>query len=239
MSKSTINVDMHEQPNPERTAANCARKAKIILVDDHPMLSSGFKQFIAGCKDLDLIGEASTGNRALSLVQASVPDMVVLDIHLPDMGGIELAAKLLENHPDLKILIFSGDREPSLVQQALKLGVRGYLTKDGDVEELRQAISAVLDGRLYFTPEVCAEMLQDFRRVLTENKGPGTAELTDRDAQLLRLISEGRRGKDIAAELGLSPKSIETYRLRLMKKLHCSNTAELIRYAVREGIVNP
>ncbi len=212
-------------------------RTKLLLIDDHPMLCNGFKQFVLSRPDLELVGEASTAAEGLKRTEELSPELVVLDIHLPDMGGIEVATRILGSSPATKILIFSGDAQPSVVDAALKLGVKGYILKSSGLDEIIRAIDTVLGGRLYFGNEVCLEILENHRRALLQPGEPAKPALPDRDIEILRLIAEGRRTKEIAVEMELSPKTVETYRLRLMKRLGYQSTAELVRYAIREGIV--
>jgi len=211
-------------------------KTKILLVDDHPMLRSGLRQELAQQPNLELVGEAATGGLAVKLARESPPDLVVMDIHLPDMNGIEVARQILSAQPSVKVVIFSGDTVRAVVDEALQAGVCGYLSKSSPLEELIHAIDLVMAGRLYLSPDVSAEILEDYRKSLTEEAKPLKPLLSDREKQLLRFVAEGRRNKEIATLLSISPKSVEAYRSRVMKKLGCSSSAELVRYAVREGI---
>jgi DNA-binding NarL/FixJ family response regulator len=159
-----------------------------------------------------------------------------MDIHLPDMNGIEVSRHILNGQPGIKIIVFSSDTVRTLVDEALQIGVCGYLPKSSSVEELIMAIESVMAGKLYLSPEVSGDILADYRKSLRSDAQPLKPLLSEREKHLLRLIAEGRRNKEISAELGVSIKSVEAYRSRLMKKLGCSSSAELVRYAVRQGI---
>lgn len=200
------------------------------------MLRRGLRQALAQQEQLEVIGEAASGAQALALADQHEPELVLMDIHLPDANGVEVSRQILANHPAVKILIFSSDSARALVDEALQIGVCGYLSKSGSVDELITAIDSVMNGKLYLSPEVSGDILSDYRRSLQGEPAPGKPELSDRERHLLRLVAEGRRNKEISAELDLSIKSIEAYRSRLMKKLNCASSAELVRYAVREGI---
>jgi DNA-binding NarL/FixJ family response regulator len=212
-------------------------KKTLLLIDDHPMLCTGFKQFVRSRPELELVGEAPTGAAGLAYVDQLAPDLVILDVHLPDMDGIEVAKAILLRRPEAKIMIFSGDATPQTVQEALKSGVRGFLLKTTGLEELSKAIEAILAGKLFYCSEVSVDLLEDYRKSLTQGKVASLNVLPERELQLLRLICDGHRTKEIAAQMGLSPKSVETYRMRLMNKLSCRSTAELVRYAIREHII--
>ena len=212
------------------------KKIKTVLVDDHTMLRSGLRLALAQQPQLDVVGEASTGAQAVSLIDTILPDLVLMDVHLPDANGVELSREILGRHPTIKILIFSSDAARELVDEALQAGACGYLSKSGSVDELLTAIDSVMAGKLYLSPEVSGDILTDYRRALQGGTAPTKPLLSDREKHLLRLVAEGRRNKEISSELGLSIKSVEAYRSRLMKKLNCASSAELVRYAVREGI---
>jgi len=202
------------------------------------MLRNGMRQAIAQQPDLTVVGEASTGAAALKLVAELAPDVVVMDVHLPDLNGIEVTRRILRLLPAVKVVVFSGDAARSLVDEAIQAGACGYIWKQSATEELIRAIEVVMTGKLYLSPEVSAGIMEDYRKSLVGESEPAKPLLSDRDKQLLRLVAEGRRNKEIAVHLTLSPKSVEAYRSRLTKKLGCSNSADLVRYAIREGIVS-
>jgi DNA-binding NarL/FixJ family response regulator len=165
-----------------------------------------------------------------------MPDLVVMGVHLPRMSGLEATRQILSARPATKILIFSGNVASATVDEALQAGAGGYIFKRAPVDELIGAIDGVMAGKLCLSPEASATILGNYRRKLVGEPEPARAVLSERDKQLLRLISEGRRNKEIATIMTLSPNSIETYRARLMKKILCRSTAELVRFAIREGI---
>lgn len=209
---------------------------KLLVVDDHPMMLNGLRQALSQQPDFLVTGEAETGEKALRLARELTPDLVVMDVHLPEMNGIEATRQMLKAQPAVKVLIFTRDANRTLVQEALQARASGYILKKCKVDELIRAIRVVMGGALYLSGEVGAGMADDYRRTLIEKTEPAKLVLSDREKRLLRLIAEGRRNKEIAATLKLSPNSIETYRARLMKKVGYRNTAELVRYAIREGI---
>jgi DNA-binding NarL/FixJ family response regulator len=211
-------------------------KIRIILVDDHAMLRRGLRQALAQQERLEVVGEASGGAQALALADQLHPELVLMDVHLPDSNGIEVSRQLLARHPSIKVLIFSSDSARRLVDEALQIGVCGYLSKSGSLDELLTAIDSVMEGKLYLSPEMSGEILSDYRRSLHGGLVAARPEISEREKQLLRLVAEGRRNKEISAELKLSTKSVEAYRSRLMKRLNCASSAELVRYAIREGI---
>jgi DNA-binding NarL/FixJ family response regulator len=209
---------------------------RLLLVDDHPLLLRGLCQAVAQQPNLILVGEASTGAMALKLAQELTPDLVVMDLHLPDMNGIEATRQILRAQPAIKIVIFSSDTARPMVDAALQAGVCGYLSKSSALEELMRAMALVMEGKLYLSPDVSAGILADYKKTLVDGPEPSKPILSERERQLLRLVAAGRRNKEIADQMAISAKSVETYRSRLMKKLGCSGSAELVRYAIREGI---
>jgi len=211
-------------------------KLRILLVDDHAVLRSGLRQALSQQPSIEVVGEAPTGSQAMALAAELHPDLILMDIHLPDMNGIEVSRHILNGQPGIKIIVFSSDTVRTLVDEALQIGVCGYLPKSSSVEELIMAIESVMAGKLYLSPEVSGDILADYRKSLRSDAQPLKPLLSEREKHLLRLIAEGRRNKEISAELGVSIKSVEAYRSRLMKKLGCSSSAELVRYAVRQGI---
>ncbi len=211
---------------------------KIFIVDDHPLFRDGLRQAFAQRPEFQLVGEASTAATALPLILEALPDVVLADVHLPDSTGIELVGKLLTARPSLRILMLSGDSDPALIESALDAGACGYVLKDTIVPVLIHAVEMVMAGKLFISPEASAEMLEYLRKTPVKSEKV-EADVSERERDVLRLIADGQRNKEIAAHLGLSTKSIETYRSRLMRKLGCSSPAELVRYAIRTGIVAP
>src|ERR1019366_1699560 len=210
--------------------------AKLLLVDDHPMMLDVLRQAIEEQPHLKVVGEASTGESAVKLALDLMPDLVVMDVHLMDMNGLEATRQILSALPGTKIIIFSGDADGTLVDEALQAGAHGYIFKRGSSADLLRAIDEVMAGKLSLSPELIPAIVEDYQRHLVGESEPSKAVLSQREQQLLRLISKGLRNKEMATELNLSDNTIETYRARLMKKVCCSSTAELVRYAVREGI---
>jgi DNA-binding NarL/FixJ family response regulator len=212
------------------------QKIKILIVDGQPALRGGIVHAMAANPVLDVVGEAATGALAIKLAGELAPDVVVLDVQLPDMDGLEVSRLIMSAHPAMKLVVFSADVTRATVEQALRIGVCGYLSKASAVEELLQAIGWVMDGRLYLSADASADIVAEYRKGLTD--GPASAKpfLSERQEQLLRLIAGGRRNKEIAVQLAISIKSVEANRSRLMKKLGCASLADLVRYAIREGI---
>jgi DNA-binding NarL/FixJ family response regulator len=180
-----------------------------------------------------VVGEAADGRETVVKVVELKPDVVVLDIHMPLLDGLSACRLLLDAHPKVKVVVLSSDAGSESAQQALESGASGYVVKEAAGEELIRAIRTVLTGRLYLCPEIATELIRSrgFQGI------PKTrVALTERDRELLRMIAAGLRNKEIASSLGLSVKAVEANRSRLMAKLDCRSMAELVRFAVREGI---
>lgn len=211
---------------------------KVFLVDDHPIFRDGLRQAMARQPGFAVIGEASTGAMAVKLAGELVPDLIIMDVHLPDANGIAVTREIVNVLRSVKVIMLSSDGDRGLVDEALQAGACGYVWKQTVAEELVRAIEMVMAGRLYLSPELSAGILEDYRLALVQDPESDKARLSERDKQLLKLVAEGRRNKEIAVELAISPKSVEACRSRLMKKLECRSTAELVRYAIREGVVS-
>lgn len=206
---------------------------KILIADDHRMMRDGLRLAIQRVPDLEVIGEADNGPDVVRQAEKLNPDIMILDIHLPGKNGIEVAREILGKNRKTRIIVLSADADPGLVRSAVEAGVSGYLVKENAVNELIQAIHAATRSMSYFSPEIATALARQFCETPTR---PSTPALSERERQVLSLLTEGLRSKEIAARLNLSPKSVETYRSRLMQKLGYSSTAELIRFAIREGI---
>lgn len=213
-------------------------KLRTLVVDDHPLMLGGLRQALQAEPNIELVGDATNGANAVKLALELSPDLIVMDLHLPDITGIEATQQIVESRPDCKVVIFSGDANRSLVDAALRAGASAYLVKYSVAGELLQAIKLVMQGRLYLSPEVSSFIVEDYRKSLTGNEPAQKLALTNRERQLLKLVADGRRNKEIAEDMNISANSVETYRARLMKKLGCSSTAELVRYAIREGVAD-
>ncbi len=215
-------------------------KASILLVDDHRMFREGLRLLIAReLPDMEVVGAVGDAATALESARALRPDLVVMDIHLPDTNGIEVSRRIRAELPATKIIVLSAEANLAFVKDALRIGASGYLLKSDAPEELPEAIRAVMEGRLYLCPEASQVAIENYRDVLNRADAADRPALSPRELQVLRLVAEGLRTKEIADKLGVGVKTAETFRQRLMHKLGCNGTAELVRYAVREGIVPP
>ncbi len=209
----------------------------LLLVDDHALFRAGLRSLLTvHCPDA-VLAEAGDGAAAISAAAERKPDLVILDLNLPDQNGLEVARQIVVHSPGSRIIILSADSDLYYVKEALEIGVLGYLLKTNAPEELLRAISAVLAGKIFLSPVANAAVLEDYRQTLVASN-KGRMPLSDREKEVLCCIVDGVRVKEIAERLKVGVRTVETYRQRLMKKVACGSTAELVRYALREGIIH-
>src|ERR1700751_1883233 len=215
------------------------RKIGIVLADDHQLMRSVIRLMLEGESDLSVVGEASDGREAVALAKSLRPDVVVMDIGMSNLNGIEAAQQVTQHNPDLAIVMLSMHSDESYVLRALKAGARGYLLKDSAEADLIKAVHAVAGGKSFFSPAVSKVLLDDYVRKL---KRSGTEDaydlLTPREREILQLIAKGKSNKDMANLLNLSVYTVESHRSNLMEKLNLRGLPEVILYAVRKGIIS-
>jgi DNA-binding NarL/FixJ family response regulator len=211
---------------------------RLVLVDDHRVLREALAGLLAKEAGFEIVGEASSGQEALGEVAAKSPDVLVLDIALPGMNGIEVARRLREAGSRTRVLMLSTYGDRHFVKEAVKAGAAGYVPKTAAAGELARAVRAVAHGQNYFSPEVAGALVASLRE--PEGRAPPPASvLGKREREVLRLLAEGVRSPQIAAQLGISPDTVGAHRRNIMRKLGLRGVAELTRYAVREGLVHP
>jgi DNA-binding NarL/FixJ family response regulator len=212
---------------------------RILLADDHGLVRKGLRLLVESQEGLEVVGEASDGREAVKLATQLRPDVAILDIAMPNLNGIDAAAQIVKNCPDVRVVILSMHSDESYVVRALDAGARGYLLKDSAEDDLVQAIRTVAEGRPYFSPAISATLLEDYVRTLRQRGLTDSYDLlTDREKEVLQLLAGGRSNKEAAALLNLSPYTIETHRTNMMQKLNLHNTAEIVLYAVRKKIIS-
>lgn len=214
------------------------KPARALLADDHTLVRAGLRKLLESVTEVTVVGEADDGLALLSLVQELHPDLVLLDIAMPGLNGLEAAARLARTSPRIRVLILSMHQNEEYVRQALRNGAAGYMLKDAAPEELALAVRAVLRGETYLSPSVSRGVVSDYVERLRNDDHPG-AGLTPRQTEVLQLIAEGYSSKDIARRLDLSVKTVETHRSQLMKQLDIHEVAGLVRFAMRVGLVSP
>jgi DNA-binding NarL/FixJ family response regulator len=211
-------------------------KTRIVLADDHPIVLDGLRNLIRAEPDFELVGEAASGLSALKIVREQRPDVAVLDISMPELNGIVLSRRLAGEMPGLRLLVLTLHEDRAYLNQALEAGVRGYVLKRSAVENLVQAIRAVMVGGLYIDPAIVGRVFESnqINKRLAARKGVAPA-LTDREADVLKMAALGFTNKEIASRLDVGVKSIETYKARGLEKLGLKTRAELVRYASGQG----
>ena len=211
-------------------------KIRIVLADDHPIVLDGLRNLIRAEPDLELVGEATSGLSALKIIREQRPDVAVLDISMPELNGILLSRRLAGEMPGLRLLVLTLHEDRAYLNQALEAGVRGYVLKRSAVENLVQAIRAVMVGGLYIDPAIVGRVFESkqINKRLAARKGVAPA-LTDREADVLKMAALGFTNKEIASRLDVGVKSIETYKARGLEKLGLKTRAELVRYASGQG----
>jgi DNA-binding NarL/FixJ family response regulator len=211
---------------------------RVILADDHTLLRAGLRSLLEELPGIEVVAEAADGRQALALVEAHRPDVVMLDIAMPHLSGLDVAARLRREQPEARVLILSMHKDEAYVRRAILAGAVGYLLKDSDTEELGLALRAVARGETYLSPAVSTHLVADYRRQAGEQLGPAGG-LTPRQREVLLLIAEGRTTKAIARQLGITIKTVESHRTLLMERLGIHDIAGLVRYAIRVGLITP
>ncbi|HEY4128521.1 MAG TPA: response regulator transcription factor [Gammaproteobacteria bacterium] len=206
---------------------------RILIADDHTLVRAGLTSLIARLPEMEVVAEAADGRQALRMVRDLQPDIVLMDIAMPGLNGLESAERIHGIHPKVKIIILSMHASEEYVAQALKAGASGYLLKDAATAELEMALKSVSMGQFYLSPAISRQVVDNFLR-----GGPtGLDLLTPRQREILQLIAEGKGTRDIAETLHLSVKTVETHRAQLMDRLDIHDVAGLIRYALKKGLI--
>jgi two-component system, NarL family, response regulator NreC len=213
-------------------------KIRILSADDHDVVRAGLRFLLERQEDMEILGEAADGRQAARMAEDLAPSVVVMDIAMPQLNGIDAAAQILHHDPDTKIIILSMYADEEFIVRALSAGVKGYLLKDSVQSDLVRAVRAVATGRAFFSPTIAQTLAEDYvRQVQSKGLEDSYELLTDREREILQLVAEGKSNKEVAGLLNVSPYTVETHRLHLMQKLNLHNTAEIVLYAVRKKIV--
>jgi two-component system, NarL family, response regulator NreC len=215
------------------------KQIRIVLADDHTVMRSGLKLLLEREADFVVVGEAADGRGAIQLTEATSPDVVVMDVAMPVLNGIDAAARITSSKPKTAVVVLSMHSDESYVLRALKSGVKGYLLKDSAESDLIAAVRHVMTGKPFFSPAISNMLVQDYIREIRQRGVEDSYELlTARERELLQLMAEGRTAKEIAADLNLSAHTIDTHRANIMRKLNVNSISELILYAMRKGIIH-
>ena len=210
------------------------KRIRILLADDHPVVRRGFQMILAEQSDMEIVGEAGNGREALELAAKLKPDVVVMDVAMPELNGIEARRRMAESAPHARVLALSMHKDSVYVRETLRAGARGYLLKDSVAADLVSAVRAVAAGEGYLSPAVSDAVLDDYRRHVTNP----IDLLTSREREVLQMLAEGKTNKEIAGVLNLSVYTVDAHRGRIMEKLNVHSINELVRFAVRNGLID-
>jgi len=210
----------------------------VLIADDHGIVREGLRRLLESEQDLKVIGEARDGREVLDEVEKHRPHVVVLDITMPRLGGLETLERLRARHPDVKVVLLSVHGDPPFIQSAIALGADGYILKNGRAAEVVTAVREVMNGGSYFSPAVAREIVDQLRSPRPASNEPFSL-LSGREREVLHLIADGLSAKEIATELEISTKTVEAHRTSLMRKLGVRKATELVRYALRHGLIEP
>lgn len=211
---------------------------RVLLADDHGIVRQGSRELLDEQVDMEVVGEAEDGTRALELVGEVLPDIVVMDITMPNLNGIEATAQIVRQFPKVKVVALSAHSGRSYAASMLKAGALGYVLKDSLFDELTKAIRTVAAGQTYLSTKVAGTITTDYVTRLSGTTRSSSDNLTAREMKMLRLLTEGKSTKEIASQLRISPKTVDANRRKIMDKLGISNVPGLVKYALREGIIS-
>lgn len=213
-------------------------RLRVILAEDHQLVRQGLRSLLNDESDIEVVGEATNGQEAVELAKKWRPKVVVMDIELPRLNGLEATQRIVQEMPDVKVLILSVHTDRRSVSRALRYGAAGYMQKDSAFDELTRALRTVARGKTYLSPSISDVLVEDYVRVLPEDLAAKPTNLTPREREVLQLIAEGHTTKEIASLLSVSVKTVETHRRNIMRKVNLHSVAELTKYAVQEGITS-
>jgi DNA-binding NarL/FixJ family response regulator len=210
------------------------KRTRILLADDHAVVRQGFKMILGAHTDMEIVGEAANGREAVELGAQLNPDIVVMDVAMPELNGIEATRRLIAANPHIRVIALSMHKDSVYVREILRAGARGYLLKDSGADDLVKAIRAVAGGESYLSPAVSNAVLDDYRKHVTNP----IDLLTSREREVLQMLAEGKTNKEIAVVLNLSVYTVDAHRGRIMEKLNLHSINELVRFALRSGLID-
>ena len=213
-------------------------KIKILLADDHKIMRAGLRSILEKEPDMEILGEAQNGLVALQLAKKLRPDLIIMDISMPDLNGIEATSRILAELSGLRVLALSMHSDRGFLIKMLKAGASGYLLKDCASEELIDAVHVIMKNRLYISPAMVDDMVRDYVQMASREDLSAFSVLTTRERDVLQRLAEGKSVKEIAHDLNISVKTVETFRHRIEDKLSLNSIAELTKYAIREGLTS-
>ena len=210
---------------------------RILLADDHSLVRAGIRSLLEKIPEVEVVGEASNGREALELIRTELPDLVLMDIAMKELGGLEALPRITKNFPSVKVIILSAHANEEYVIRALRSGAAGYMLKDAATLELELAIRSVAQGKTYLSPSISRTVIDSYLKRVGSLSSP-IEQLTARQREILQLIAEGKNTKEIAGTLDISVKTVEAHRLQLMARLNIHDVPGLVRYAIRSGLVS-
>jgi DNA-binding NarL/FixJ family response regulator len=211
---------------------------RVFLADDHQIVREGLRTLLEKQPNMEVVGEAKTGREAVQLVKELLPEVIVMDISMPDLNGVEATRQIIAKTPSIKVIALSMHSDKRFVVEMLKAGASGYLLKDSASKELIRAVQTVAVNRTYLSPKIADLVIKDYIHVYPRTEFSVFSLLTPRERQVLQLLSEGKTTKGIGSDLQVSVKTVETYRQQIMDKLNIHSIAELTKYAIREGLTS-
>ena len=209
---------------------------RVLLVDDHRIMREGLRALLQGQRNLDVIGEADDGRTALDMAAEMRPDLVVMDVGLPDLNGIEATRQLVASQPEVRVIALSMHSDKRYVLQMLRAGAKAYLLKNTASEELLRAVKAVMAGESFLSPGIAGMVIEEMKDDAAPSRASAYSLLSGREREVLQLLAEGKTSRGIAEDLHLATRTIETHRREIMRKLDLHSVAELTKYAIREGL---
>lgn len=209
---------------------------RILLADDHKITRQGLRSLLDENDDMEVLAEAENGRDAIELARKLNPDVIIMDVSMPDLNGVEATRQIIQDNHDVRVIALSMHSDTLFVSEMLKSGASGYLLKDCAFQELEQAIRTVTDGKAYLSPSISGVVVEDYLHRLSKADMSTSGVLTDREREVLQLIAEGQSTKQVALKLHISAKTVETHRRQIMNKLDMHTVAELTKYAIRKGL---
>ena len=210
----------------------------VVIVDDHKIMREGLRSLLEKQPDIEVVAEAESAHKALKLVEEFMPNLVIMDVVMPSLNGIETTRRILTKIPNVKVIALSMYPDKRFVMEMLRAGASGYLLKDCAFEELDGAIRAVTQGRTYITPRIVDIIVKDYFSQVEKPSSSALSSLTSRQYEVLQLLAEGRTTREIAQQMSLSVKTIESHRQQIISKLNIRSIAGLTKYAIREGLIS-
>jgi RNA polymerase sigma factor (sigma-70 family) len=214
------------------------KKVKVLIADDHGIVRKGLRLQLEQHPDFEVVGEATDGRQAVSMAEELKPDVIVMDIAMPNLNGIEATTQITKKNPAIAVVMLSMHSDESYLTRTLAAGAKGYLLKDTADVDLYRAVQVVAQGKPFFSPSIANTLLEDYMRQLQQRGLQDTFDLlTDREKEILQLLAEGKSNKEVATMLNLATATVETHRTRLMQKLDLHSSADIVLYAVRKKII--